>query len=80
MSKLAGPDISHGRGGAGNFNPDDTQYADGEVVRVGVEGSHGDGVYSSGRGGKKKQPNLLCLQLPVLRNIARGDHATLQRS
>lgn len=49
---MATPEISHGRGGAGNFNPDDTQYHDGEVVRVGVEGSHGDGAYSSGRGGK----------------------------
>ena len=44
-------EVSHGRGGAGNFNTDDTQYVDGSVVRVGVEGSHGDGVYSAGRGG-----------------------------
>jgi GTPase involved in cell partitioning and DNA repair len=48
---MATPEVSHGRGGAGNFNPDDTRYGDGEVVRVGVEGSHGDGAYSSGRGG-----------------------------
>ncbi|KAF7554670.1 hypothetical protein G7046_g6746 [Stylonectria norvegica] len=44
-------EVSHGRGGAGNFEPDDTKYGDGEVVRSGVEGSHGDGAYSSGRGG-----------------------------
>ncbi|KAI5466653.1 hypothetical protein BGZ63DRAFT_418418 [Mariannaea sp. PMI_226] len=44
-------EISHGRGGAGNFNVDDTKYVDGEVVRAGPEGSHGDGAYSSGRGG-----------------------------
>lgn len=44
-------ETSHGRGGAGNFNPDDTQYVDGGVVRVGEEGSHGDGAYSAGRGG-----------------------------
>jgi hypothetical protein len=45
------PEVSHGRGGAGNINPDDTKYVDGEIVRVGPEGSHGDGPYSSGRGG-----------------------------
>ncbi|KAK5987294.1 hypothetical protein PT974_11419 [Cladobotryum mycophilum] len=44
-------EVSHGRGGAGNINPDETKYVDGEVVRSGVEGSHGDGAYSSGRGG-----------------------------
>ncbi|KAM0563954.1 hypothetical protein ACHAPJ_000162 [Fusarium lateritium] len=44
-------EVSHGRGGAGNFKVDDTQYVDGEVVRTGVEGSHGDGAFSSGRGG-----------------------------
>ncbi|KAF5564641.1 hypothetical protein H9Q69_007678 [Fusarium xylarioides] len=44
-------EVSHGRGGAGNFKPDDTEYVDGEVVRTGVVGSHGDGAYSSGRGG-----------------------------
>ncbi|KAF4978056.1 hypothetical protein FZEAL_5521 [Fusarium zealandicum] len=44
-------EVSHGRGGAGNFKPDDTQYVDGEVVRAGIEGSHGDGAFSSGRGG-----------------------------
>ncbi|CEJ81724.1 hypothetical protein VHEMI01838 [[Torrubiella] hemipterigena] len=44
-------EVSHGRGGAGNINPDETKYVDGEVVRTGVEGSHGDGAYSSGRGG-----------------------------
>ena len=45
-------EVSHGRGGAGNFNADDTKYVDGEVVRTGAEGSHGDGAYSAGRGGK----------------------------
>ncbi|KYK55407.1 hypothetical protein DCS_07370 [Drechmeria coniospora] len=44
-------EVSHGRGGAGNINPDDTLYVDGEIARTGVEGSHGDGAYSSGRGG-----------------------------
>ncbi|KAF4956758.1 hypothetical protein FGADI_3622 [Fusarium gaditjirri] len=44
-------EVSHGRGGAGNFKPDDTEYVDGEVVRTGIVGSHGDGAYSSGRGG-----------------------------
>ncbi|KAK5658746.1 hypothetical protein OQA88_1555 [Cercophora sp. LCS_1] len=48
---MAGPEVSHGRGGAGNINADDTQYVDGEVVRVGAEGSHGDGAFSTGRGG-----------------------------
>ena len=59
---MAGPEVSHGRGGAGNINPDDTQYVDGEVVRVGVEGSHNDGAYSTGRGGKTKSPcgSLFC--------------------
>ncbi|POR38671.1 Uncharacterized protein TPAR_01128, partial [Tolypocladium paradoxum] len=44
-------EVSHGRGGAGNISVDDTPYIDGEVVRTGVEGSHGDGAYSAGRGG-----------------------------
>ncbi|PHH89499.1 hypothetical protein CDD83_5964 [Cordyceps sp. RAO-2017] len=44
-------ETSHGRGGAGNFNADKTEYVDGEVVRLGDEGSHGDGAYSAGRGG-----------------------------
>ncbi|KAK4449335.1 hypothetical protein QBC34DRAFT_96788 [Podospora aff. communis PSN243] len=43
--------VSHGRGGAGNINPDDTKYVDGEVTRVGEAGSHGDGAFSTGRGG-----------------------------
>jgi len=43
--------VSHGRGGAGNINPDDTKYVDGEVTRVGEPGSHGDGAFSTGRGG-----------------------------
>ncbi|KND90273.1 hypothetical protein TOPH_05087 [Tolypocladium ophioglossoides CBS 100239] len=44
-------EVAHGRGGAGNINVDDTPYVDGEVVRTGAEGSHGDGAYSAGRGG-----------------------------
>ncbi|RFU76970.1 zinc-binding [Trichoderma arundinaceum] len=44
-------EVSHGRGGAGNFDTDDTKYVDGEVVRTGIVGSHGDGAFSSGRGG-----------------------------
>ncbi|KXJ85969.1 hypothetical protein Micbo1qcDRAFT_168966 [Microdochium bolleyi] len=44
-------EVSHGRGGAGNINPDDTTYVDGEIVRQGVEGTHGDGAFSTGRGG-----------------------------
>ncbi|KAJ6779552.1 hypothetical protein PWT90_05176 [Aphanocladium album] len=44
-------EVSHGRGGAGNINPDSTPYVDGEVVREGFVGSHGDGAYSAGRGG-----------------------------
>ena len=44
-------EVSHGRGGAGNINVDDTQYVDGEVVRAGPEGSRGDGAFSAGRGG-----------------------------
>ncbi|PFH57450.1 hypothetical protein XA68_15039 [Ophiocordyceps unilateralis] len=44
-------ETSHGRGGAGNFLADKNEYVDGEVVRVGTEGSHGDGAYSAGRGG-----------------------------
>ncbi|KAF9879769.1 hypothetical protein CkaCkLH20_02580 [Colletotrichum karsti] len=41
-------EVSHGRGGAGNINPDDTKYVDGEVVRTGPEGSQGHGAYSAG--------------------------------
>lgn len=48
-------EVSHGRGGAGNITADDTKYVDGEVVRSGIEGSHGDGAYSAGRGGKFTQ-------------------------
>lgn len=59
--------ISHGRGGktqpshystylylpigAANIKPDDTPYADGEIIREGPVGNQGDGPYSSGRGG-----------------------------
>lgn len=48
---MTSPEVSHGRGGAGNINPDDTQYVDGEIVRSGEEGSHEDGAFSTGRGG-----------------------------
>ena len=48
---MTAPEVSHGRGGAGNINPDNTKYVDGEVVRVGAEGSQGDGAFSTGRGG-----------------------------
>ncbi|KAI0136225.1 hypothetical protein BJ170DRAFT_589219 [Xylariales sp. AK1849] len=44
-------EVSHGRGGAGNINPDDAKYVDGEIVRTGEEGTHGDGAFSTGRGG-----------------------------
>ncbi|KAI0873016.1 hypothetical protein GGS24DRAFT_502203 [Hypoxylon argillaceum] len=48
---MSASEVSHGRGGAGNINPDDTQYVDGEIVRQGDVGTHGDGAYSTGRGG-----------------------------
>ncbi|KAI1465676.1 uncharacterized protein F4812DRAFT_437050 [Daldinia caldariorum] len=48
---MATPEVSHGRGGAGNITPDNTKYVDGEIVRQGPEGSHGDGAFSTGRGG-----------------------------
>jgi len=44
-------EVSHGRGGAGNIGADDTVYGDGEIVREGVVGDHGDGAFSVGRGG-----------------------------
>ncbi|KAI2626308.1 hypothetical protein GGS21DRAFT_493250 [Xylaria nigripes] len=44
-------EVSHGRGGVGNINPDSTEYLDGAIVRKGEIGSHGDGAYSTGRGG-----------------------------
>ncbi|XDG07048.1 hypothetical protein ABKA04_006663 [Annulohypoxylon sp. FPYF3050] len=44
------PEVSHGRGGAGNIHEDNTKYVDGEIVREGPEGSHGDGAFSTGRG------------------------------
>lgn len=44
---MSAPEISHGRGGAGNINPDNTEYADAEIVRAGEEGS----AVSTGRGG-----------------------------
>jgi len=44
-------EVSHGRGGAGNIGVDPTPYADGEIVREGPPGDHGDGAFSTGRGG-----------------------------
>ncbi|KAI0416151.1 hypothetical protein F5X98DRAFT_376131 [Xylaria grammica] len=41
---MSGPEVSHGRGGAGNINPDNTEYVDGEIVRQGDVGTHGDGA------------------------------------
>ncbi|ETS87806.1 hypothetical protein PFICI_01634 [Pestalotiopsis fici W106-1] len=49
---MTAPEVSHGRGGAGNINPDDTKYVDGEIVRAGTPGSQGAGAYSTGRGGE----------------------------
>ena len=64
---MATAEVSHGRGGAGNINPDDTQYVDGEVVRAGEEGSHQDGAYSTGRGGKEFSPcSLLIFPFPLV--------------
>ncbi|KAI1409689.1 hypothetical protein F5Y13DRAFT_192951 [Hypoxylon sp. FL1857] len=42
---MTAPEVSHGRGGAGNITPDNTKYVDGEIVRAGPEGSHGDGAF-----------------------------------
>lgn len=39
------------RTGAGNIGADDTPYGDGEIVRTGAVGDHGDGAFSTGRGG-----------------------------
>jgi hypothetical protein len=57
LPKMSAPEVSHGRGGAGNINPDNTKYVDGEVVRVGAEGSQGDGAFSTGRGGTCELPS-----------------------
>ncbi|KAI9893102.1 MAG: hypothetical protein M1814_000649 [Vezdaea aestivalis] len=49
---MSGAPQSHGRGGAGNIAPDTTQYADGEISRVGEPGQSADGgAFSTGRGG-----------------------------
>lgn len=68
---MAAPEVSHGRGGAGNINPDDTQYVDGEVVRVGVEGSHGDGAFSTGRGGEASPFAIFSAMMPPPRALHR---------
>ncbi|KAK6206469.1 hypothetical protein LQW54_007762 [Pestalotiopsis sp. IQ-011] len=49
---MTAPEVSHGRGGAGNINPDDTKYVDGEIVRAGTPGSQNAGAFSTGRGGE----------------------------
>lgn len=64
------PEVSHGRGGAGNINPDDTKYVDGEVVRVGAEGSHGDGAFSTGRGGTNQFSNCRFVSLNRRRMVS----------
>ncbi|OAL55811.1 hypothetical protein IQ07DRAFT_639463 [Pyrenochaeta sp. DS3sAY3a] len=45
------PIHSTGRGGAGNIGPDVNVYADGGVIREGVQGESVDGEFSTGRGG-----------------------------
>ena len=77
------PEVSHGRGGAGNINPDDTPYVDGEVVRVGVEGSHDDGAFSTGRGGKTRPlflPTHLQFSFSFTHLESRGNWARLRLS
>lgn len=59
MAEVSAPEVSHGRGGAGNIVPDDTKYVDGEIVRAGVVGSHDDGPYSTGRGGESPPACML---------------------
>ncbi|CAK7266985.1 hypothetical protein SEPCBS57363_002371 [Sporothrix epigloea] len=54
MAEVHSPEVSHGRGGAGNIVADATPYGDGEIVRSGAEGSHEDGPYSTGRGGESQ--------------------------
>ncbi|KAH8814982.1 hypothetical protein F5884DRAFT_158982 [Xylogone sp. PMI_703] len=51
MSARNSVEVSHGRGGAGNIRQDATPYGDGEIVREGAVGDHGDGAFSTGRGG-----------------------------
>jgi len=51
MSIRTSVEVSHGRGGAGNISEDTTPYGDGEIVREGPVGDHGDGAFSTGRGG-----------------------------
>lgn len=64
---MTSPEVSHGRGGAGNIAHDDTQYVDGSIVRTGEAGSHGDGAYSAGRGGTAILPPfaLFAFAIPV---------------
>ncbi|KAI0021026.1 hypothetical protein F4780DRAFT_308623 [Xylariomycetidae sp. FL0641] len=62
-------EVSHGRGGAGNITPDNTKYVDGEIVREGEMGPHGDGAYSTGRGGAANIGDASHAPAPV-----RADH------
>ncbi|KAF2187723.1 hypothetical protein K469DRAFT_704659 [Zopfia rhizophila CBS 207.26] len=55
------PIVSTGRGGAGNIGPDSHTYADGGIVREGIQGESLDPAFSTGRGGAgnvSKSPNL----------------------
>lgn len=70
-------EVSHGRGGAGNFNADDTKYEDGSIVRVGDEGSHGDGAYSAGRGGTFLSPLLFDRTLIQPCSLSMDEHPFL---
>ena len=46
----SGASVSHGRGGAGNIYPDDTEYVDGGLIAVATPGVNGEG-WSGGIGG-----------------------------
>ena len=46
----SGASVSHGRGGAGNIYPDETEYVDGGLIAVGTPGASGEG-WSGGIGG-----------------------------
>jgi hypothetical protein len=50
------PIVSHGRGGAGNIEPDSQIYTDGEIVREGPVGDQGDGAYSTGVSNVQETP------------------------
>ncbi|RQM07007.1 hypothetical protein DH86_00000143 [Scytalidium sp. 3C] len=69
MSKRSSMEVSHGRGGAGNISEDHTVYGDGEIVREGTVGDHGDGAFSTGRGGAANIGGS-----PALKADQRKDH------